>query len=205
MSDPKADAKAIFLEALECKGADELRSFLDQACGADAGLRARVEELLRAHQDAGAFLGGGENQEATRDQAIAEGPGTIIGPYKLLEQIGEGGFGSSSWPNSSSRCAARSPSRSSSRAWTPARSSPASRPSGRRWRSWTIPISPRSSTAAPPLTGRPYFVMELVQGRADHRVLRPEPLDATASGWNSSSPSARPSSTRIRRASSIAT
>jgi eukaryotic-like serine/threonine-protein kinase len=93
MSDAKADAKAIFLEALDCKGADELMRYLEQACGSDAGLRARVEELLRAHQDAGAFLGGGENQEATRDQAIAEGPGTMIGPYKLLEQIGEGGFG----------------------------------------------------------------------------------------------------------------
>ena len=93
MSDAKTDAKAIFLEALDCKGADELRRFLDQACGTDAALRARVEELLRAHQDAGAFLGGAEQQDATRDQPVAERPGTIIGPYKLLEQIGEGGMG----------------------------------------------------------------------------------------------------------------
>jgi serine/threonine protein kinase/Flp pilus assembly protein TadD len=93
MSDAKTDAKAIFLEALECKSADELRSFLDQACGTDPALRARVEELLRAHQDAGAFLGGAEARDATRDQPGAERPGTIIGPYKLLEQIGEGGFG----------------------------------------------------------------------------------------------------------------
>ena len=93
MSDAQSDRKAIFLEALDCKGADELLRFLERACGADAALRARVEELLRAHQDAGAFLGGAENQEATRDQCGAERPGTIIGPYKLLEQIGEGGFG----------------------------------------------------------------------------------------------------------------
>ncbi len=93
MSDAKPDAKAIFLEALECKGAFELMRFLDQACGASAVLRGRVEELLRAHQNAGAFLGGAEQQEATRDQPIVEHPGTIIGPYKLLEQIGEGGFG----------------------------------------------------------------------------------------------------------------
>jgi tetratricopeptide (TPR) repeat protein len=93
MSDAKTDAKAIFLEALDCKGADELLRFLEQACGADGVLRARVEELLRAHQDAGAFLGGAEKQEATRDQCGAERPGTIIGSYKLLEQIGEGGFG----------------------------------------------------------------------------------------------------------------
>ncbi len=93
MSDAKTDAKAIFLEALDCKGADEVRRFLDQACGTDPALRARVEELLWANQDAGAFLGGPEQHDVTRDQPAAERPGTIIGPYKLLEQIGEGGFG----------------------------------------------------------------------------------------------------------------
>jgi eukaryotic-like serine/threonine-protein kinase len=58
MSDAKTDANAIFLEALDCEGADELRRILEQSCGTDPALRARVEELLRAHQDAGAFLGG---------------------------------------------------------------------------------------------------------------------------------------------------
>src|SRR5271165_5937674 len=93
MNDAKSDAKAIFLEALDCKSADERRRFLEQACGTDLALHARVEELLRAHQDAGGFLGGVDRQDATRDQPIAERPGTLIGPYKLLEQIGEGGFG----------------------------------------------------------------------------------------------------------------
>ena len=93
MSDAKTDAKVIFLEALDCKGADEVRSFLDQACGTDPALRARVEELLRANQDAGAFLGGAEQHDVTRNQPGGGRPGTIIGPYKLLEQIGEGGMG----------------------------------------------------------------------------------------------------------------
>jgi serine/threonine protein kinase/tetratricopeptide (TPR) repeat protein len=87
MNSAQADPKAIFLEALECDGPDAVRRHLDQACGADVGLRSRVEELLRAHQDAGRFLGGAESPPA------AEQPGTIIGPYKLLEQIGEGGMG----------------------------------------------------------------------------------------------------------------
>jgi serine/threonine protein kinase len=93
MSDGLAGAKAVFLEALDCNGADELTRFLDRACGPDPALRARVEELLRAHRDAGAFLGGSGAQDATGDAPIAERPGTVIGPYKLLEQIGEGGFG----------------------------------------------------------------------------------------------------------------
>ena len=54
-------------------------------------------------------------------------------------------------------------------------------------------------------TGRPYFVMELVRGMPDHRVLRPEAAHASASGWSCSSPSARPCSTPTRRGSSTAT
>jgi serine/threonine protein kinase/regulator of sirC expression with transglutaminase-like and TPR domain len=93
MNDVKATDKAIFLEALDCNGSEELMRFLDRACGSDVALRTRVEELLRAHRDAGAFLGGAGNPEVTHDEPIAEGPGTVIGSYKLLEQIGEGGFG----------------------------------------------------------------------------------------------------------------
>ena len=54
-------------------------------------------------------------------------------------------------------------------------------------------------------TGRPYFVMELVKGVPHHRVLRPEQAFDTRSGWSSSCRSARPSSTRTRRASFTAT
>ena len=70
----------------------------------------------------------------------------------------------STWPSRTARCAAGLRSRSSSRGWTPNRSSPVSRPSGRRWRSWTTRTSPRSSTPASTDSGRPYFVMELVKG-----------------------------------------
>ena len=93
MNDVKADAKAIFLEALDCEAPDDLIRFLDRECGADAALRGRVEELLRAHQDAGNFLGRLDQPEVVGDEPLGDGPGTAIGPYKLLEQIGEGGFG----------------------------------------------------------------------------------------------------------------
>jgi serine/threonine protein kinase len=93
MSDSKADAKAIFLEALDRTRPAGLVSYLDRACGNDLALRARVTELLAAHEDAGNFLGRPDLEETTPREPLREGPGTLIGPYKLLEQIGEGGFG----------------------------------------------------------------------------------------------------------------
>ena len=74
---------------------DRRAAYLDQACGSDAELRAEIESLLHAHDATGGFL---EDVPAGPDptedyQPIAERPGTVIGPYKLMEQIGEGGFG----------------------------------------------------------------------------------------------------------------
>jgi WD40 repeat protein/serine/threonine protein kinase len=74
---------------------DQRAAYLDQACGANPELRGEVESLLRAHDASGSFL----REHPARPQAtadyepITERPGSIIGPYKLMEQIGEGGFG----------------------------------------------------------------------------------------------------------------
>jgi serine/threonine protein kinase len=87
-----ADPKDIFLQALECESPDELGRFLDQACAGENALRARVEQLLVAHQQAGAFLRG-STIDANHADDVSERVGTVIGPYKLLEQIGEGGMG----------------------------------------------------------------------------------------------------------------
>src|ERR1051325_6371101 len=86
--------KKIFDEAAE-RPASERAAFLDAACGADAGLRVQVDEMLGALGGAtmAAFLASPE-AAATVVPALREGPGTRIGPYKLLQQIGEGGFGS---------------------------------------------------------------------------------------------------------------
>lgn len=63
-------------------------------CAGNADLRANVEQLLRAHQAMGSIHGGDQRPPVTIDRpAGVERPGTVIGPYKLIEQIGEGGMG----------------------------------------------------------------------------------------------------------------
>jgi tetratricopeptide (TPR) repeat protein/serine/threonine protein kinase len=92
------DEEAVFTTALAMESADQRAAYLDAACAGHADLRRKVEELLSAHARAGPFL---DNAAAawnarlpTGDrQPIAEAAGTVIGPYKLLEQIGEGGMG----------------------------------------------------------------------------------------------------------------
>ena len=70
----------------------ERGAYLDRICGADAVLRQRLAALVLKHEQAGAFL----EQPAVEIADIpadGERPGTMIGPYRLLEPIGEGGFG----------------------------------------------------------------------------------------------------------------
>jgi serine/threonine protein kinase/Tfp pilus assembly protein PilF len=86
-------AKAIFLEAVEKHAPDGWPAYLDQTCPGQPELRRRVEELLEAHREAGTGHKQGRPEEAVDVVRSAERPGTVIGPYKLLQQIGEGGMG----------------------------------------------------------------------------------------------------------------
>jgi hypothetical protein len=84
----------IFAQAIEFASVDDRRRFLDQACGDDADLRAKVDYLVRHHFEAGSFLENPADLLPTLSvPPPPEVPGTVIGPYKLLEQIGEGGMG----------------------------------------------------------------------------------------------------------------
>jgi WD40 repeat protein/serine/threonine protein kinase/Flp pilus assembly protein TadD len=82
---------AIFAEALTQTSPEERERFLAAACGADAELRRQVDSLLEAHAQAGDYLK--QPILATNGPPTGEGPGSVIGRYKLLQQIGEGGFG----------------------------------------------------------------------------------------------------------------
>jgi WD40 repeat protein/serine/threonine protein kinase len=86
------DEESIFLEALQKPTPVERLAFVAQACGGDVALRRGVERLLQAHDRAGRFLQD-DPGVATIDHPAGQESATVIGPYKLLEQIGEGGFG----------------------------------------------------------------------------------------------------------------
>jgi eukaryotic-like serine/threonine-protein kinase len=89
-------ANDVFLRAAEIAAPAERQAFLDEQCGADAALRQEVESLLAASAKAGTFLNEpvvGRSIVTVDEVPISEGPGTVIGPYKLLQKIGEGGFG----------------------------------------------------------------------------------------------------------------
>jgi eukaryotic-like serine/threonine-protein kinase len=113
----------LFLAALEQETPADRRILLDRECAADDELRRRVEALLIAHDQPDSLLDrpffaiggiGDDGQTSDTDETLdhplapvngalhgrtaspptAEGPGSRIGPYKLLQLIGEGGMGS---------------------------------------------------------------------------------------------------------------
>jgi eukaryotic-like serine/threonine-protein kinase len=103
--------RTIFLAALDIADPAGRSAYLERACGGDAALRRQVEALLAAHRREGSFLdvpalaqAGGLTAAAQPEAepgpaphplpaGRCEGPGTRVGPYKLLQQIGEGGMG----------------------------------------------------------------------------------------------------------------
>jgi serine/threonine protein kinase/tetratricopeptide (TPR) repeat protein len=87
--------RAVFDEALGIADPIERAAFLDKACGDDLERRRNIDRMLGVQPELGSFL---ESPAALAAGTlpvadITEGPGTQIGPYRLLEEIGEGGFG----------------------------------------------------------------------------------------------------------------
>jgi eukaryotic-like serine/threonine-protein kinase len=88
--------KEIFFEALDKNTPEERAAFLDGACGRNPALRARVIALLAVHFQQSAFMKKPAVQgerPTIKISPVEEVAGMVIGRYKLLQQIGEGGCG----------------------------------------------------------------------------------------------------------------
>src|ERR1041384_6275839 len=98
-NDPDSSEQTIFDAARQMPDAQARAAYLDAACAGNPELRRRLESLFEASTRADQFLAGDplELNEARRGTSgptlPSEGPGTIIDKYKLLEKLGEGGFG----------------------------------------------------------------------------------------------------------------
>ena len=95
MTASRPDNEAIFHAARDIPDPDRRREYVREACGGDEARIAHVEALLAAADGPDSLLDrpAAGTPVATIDQPTTESPGTVIGPYKLIEQIGEGGMG----------------------------------------------------------------------------------------------------------------
>src|SRR4029079_9408167 len=93
-SDPRIEAT--FHKALELGSGEEREAFIAQSLAEDEALQRHVRELLRASEEAGELLKSAPPNpaiEAELARLKTEETGDQVGPYKLLQKIGEGGFG----------------------------------------------------------------------------------------------------------------
>src|SRR5437764_808945 len=97
MNSLRLDDEAIFHVARKIEAPEARAAYLEQVCSDDRRLRGEVEILLSAYDRERSFL---ESPPVDPDgtataawSTATEVPGSVIGPYKLMEQIGEGGMG----------------------------------------------------------------------------------------------------------------
>src|SRR5262245_4589199 len=94
MTDHTDEIDAIVCAAVELATPAERADYIRRHCAGNEELERRIESLVAACLQAGDFL---ESPAATLlptiETGVPESPGSTIGPYKLLQQIGEGGMG----------------------------------------------------------------------------------------------------------------
>jgi serine/threonine protein kinase/tetratricopeptide (TPR) repeat protein len=94
MSSQQLDEEAIFHIARKLDDPVDRENYLNHVCDGDQHLRERVEALLEVHEQEQAFLKSSpEASRTAKHTPITEASGQQIGRYKLLQKIGEGGFG----------------------------------------------------------------------------------------------------------------
>ncbi len=91
MHRPNQRAEEVFAEAIRIADAVARRAYLNRGCAGNDALRQEVESLVQSHFAAGNFLE--QPMALPQTEVLTERAGTRIGRYKLLEKIGEGGFG----------------------------------------------------------------------------------------------------------------
>ena len=94
MTAKQKNEKSIFKAAMELKTPPERIAYVEKVCASDPALKERISALLKAREQKGDFLEAllDEPLVSVNEQPLEEKPGTVIGRYKLLEQIGEGGM-----------------------------------------------------------------------------------------------------------------
>ena len=94
MATPTLDEAAIFDKARQIEAPEARLHYVQQACAGDQHLQARVEALLRVHEEEPAFLESpAKDLRNSFPISVRDGAGSQIGPYRLIECLGEGGFG----------------------------------------------------------------------------------------------------------------
>ena len=85
--------EALFEQAVGLASKAEQEVFLKEACGGNKPLLDRIARLLAAHEKAGGFMNNPTLTHSPMDEELSEKKGSLIGRYKLLQKIGEGGMG----------------------------------------------------------------------------------------------------------------
>src|SRR4029079_9786421 len=166
MTEQERDAEAIFLAALDKTTPQGRVAYVEAKCAGDLELMRRVRELLGCHEGSLGLLDvPPPGLGCTVDMpATSEQPGTVIGPYKLLQQIGEGGMGTV-FMAEQTRPVQRKGALKVIKAGLGSREASARLEAERQGLALMDHVNiARVLDAGTTEAGRPYFVMELVHG-----------------------------------------